>query len=304
MSENLLKLGTRGSPLALRQAEEVRDRLLEAHIGLTVEIVEISTTGDRIQDRTLAAIGGKGLFTKEIEQALYNGAIDVGVHSAKDMQTEFPQGLVLGPILKREDARDVLISRDGERLDALPPGAIVGTASLRRQSQILAIRPDLKVVPFRGNIQTRLRKLAEGQVDATLLALAGLNRLKKSDIVTEIINTGILLPAVGQGAIALGLREGDIKTLRFCAPLNDEVTAAEVVSERAMLAVLDGSCRTPIAGLAIADEGQIHLRALVARPDGSEVLRTERNGAVCDAVELGHDAGQELKQAAGPEFLL
>ncbi|PPR60197.1 MAG: Porphobilinogen deaminase [Alphaproteobacteria bacterium MarineAlpha4_Bin2] len=303
MGQNLLKVGTRRSPLALLQAEEVRDRLLATHIGLSVEIVDFSTTGDRIQDRTLAAIGGKGLFTKEIEHALYDGTIDLAVHSAKDMLTELPQGLVLGPVLKREDARDVLISRDVEKLEALPPGAIVGTASLRRQAQVLACRPDLKVVPFRGNVQTRLRKLNEGRVDATLLALAGLKRLKKSEIVTEIIDTRVLLPAVGQGAIALELREGDVNTLQLCTPLNDETTAAEILSERAMLRVLDGSCRTPIAGFAVAEKGELYLRALVARPDGSEVIRTERRGGVCDAVELGRDAGQELKQSAGSDFM-
>ncbi len=305
MVGHLIKLGTRGSPLALIQAEEVRDNLLAAHDGLQVEIVEVSTTGDRIQDRTLAAIGGKGLFTKEIEQALNNGDIDVAVHSAKDILTEFPPGLVLGPILAREDVRDVLISKSGKGLRDLAAGAVVGTASLRRQAQVLALRPDLKVIPLRGNVQTRLRKLEEGQADATLLALAGLARLKNEHVASEILETDTLLPAVGQGAIALELREDDAETARLCEALNDTKTASEVTAERAMLAELDGSCRTPIAGLAKLDTGtqSIHLRALVAKPDGSVVHEVERKGTIADAAEIGADAGRELKRKAGPNFL-
>jgi hydroxymethylbilane synthase len=301
--EKILRLGTRGSPLALIQAELVRDRLIAAHADLTVEIVVISTTGDRIQDRTLAAIGGKGLFTKEIEQALFDGRVDIAVHSAKDMLTEFPAGLVLGPILTREDSRDALISRDGQDFDSLPSGSVVGTASLRRQAQILARRPDLTVIPFRGNVQTRLRKLKDGEADATILAMAGLNRLENTGVVSELLDTNKLLPAVGQGAIALEIREGDIDTLELSRPLNDDVTAAEVMAERAVLAELDGSCRTPIAGLAETKAGFIHLRALVAKPDGSVVHTTERRGQVSDALEMGIDAGQELKSTAGPNFL-
>lgn len=305
MTERIIKLGTRGSPLALIQAEEVRDKLLAAHHGLKVEIVEVSTTGDRIQDRTLAAIGGKGLFTKEIEQSLLDGDVDVAVHSAKDMLTEFPPGLTLGPILPREDVRDVLISKSGHSLQDLDTGAVVGTASLRRQAQVLALRPDLKVIPFRGNVQTRLRKLKEGQADATLLALAGLVRLKNESIASEIIETDRLLPAVGQGAIALELREDDPNTAALCDVLNDAKTAAEVTAERALLAELDGSCRTPIAGLAMlnSEDQSIHLRALIAKPDGSVVHKVERTGTIGDAVEIGFDAGQELKRDAGPNFL-
>tara|TARA_Y100001934_G_scaffold258481_1_gene328686 strand:- start:6585 stop:7505 length:921 start_codon:yes stop_codon:yes gene_type:complete len=300
-----IKLGTRGSPLALIQAEEVRDRLLAAHDGLQVEIVEVSTTGDRIQDRSLAAIGGKGLFTKEIEKALCDGDIDVAVHSAKDMLTELPPGLILGPVLAREDVRDVLISKSGTGLEGLEAGAAVGTASLRRQAQVLALRPDLKVIPFRGNVQTRLRKLEEGQVDATLLALAGLIRLKNERFATEILETDRMLPAVGQGAVALELREDDAETAKLCEALNDTKTASELTAERAMLAELDGSCRTPIAGLAKLDSSNlsIYLRALVAKPDGSVVHRVERKGKIGDAAEIGADAGQELKRKAGPNFL-
>jgi hydroxymethylbilane synthase len=301
--ERILRLGTRGSPLALIQAELVRDRLIAAHADLAVEIVVISTTGDRIQDRTLAAIGGKGLFTKEIEQALFDGRVDIAVHSAKDMLTEFPAGLVLGPILTREDSRDALISRDGQDLDNLPSGSVIGTASLRRQAQILARRPDLTVIPFRGNVQTRLRKLKDGEADATILAMAGLNRLENTGVVSELLDTDKLLPAVGQGAIALEIREADVDTFDLSRVLNDEVTAAEVTAERAVLAELDGSCRTPIAGFAEENAGIIHLRALVAKPDGSVVHATERRGQISDALEMGIDAGQELKSTAGPDFL-
>jgi hydroxymethylbilane synthase len=301
--KRILKLGTRGSPLALIQAELVRDRLIAAHADITVEIVVISTTGDRIQDRTLAAIGGKGLFTKEIEQALFDGRVDIAVHSAKDMLTEFPAGLILGPILTREDSRDALISRDGQDLDSLPSGSVIGTASLRRQAQILARRPDLSVIPFRGNVQTRLRKLKGGEADATILAMAGLNRLENTGIVSELLDTDKLLPAVGQGAIALEIRENDADTLELSRPLNDDVTASEVMAERAVLAELDGSCRTPIAGLAQANGDTLHLRALVAKPDGSVVHATERRGQISEAVEMGIDAGQELKSTAGPDFL-
>ncbi|MEC7202628.1 MAG: hydroxymethylbilane synthase, partial [Pseudomonadota bacterium] len=201
-----LKIGTRGSPLAMLQAEEVRNALMANQPELNVEIVEISTTGDRIQDRTLAAIGGKGLFTKEIEQALLDGTVDIAVHSAKDMLTEFPEGLTLGPMLPREDTRDGIISSNGQTLSDMPSGSVVGTASLRRQAQILAVRQDLNVIPIRGNVQTRLRKLSEGQADATLLAVAGLKRLNRMDVFTQVLDPETLLPAVGQGAIALELR--------------------------------------------------------------------------------------------------
>ena len=210
-----LKIGTRGSPLAMLQAEEVRNALMANQPELNVEIVEISTTGDRIQDRTLAAIGGKGLFTKEIEQALLDGTVDIAVHSAKDMLTEFPEGLTLGPMLPREDTRDGIISINGQTLSDMPSGSVVGTASLRRQAQILAVRQDLNVIPFRGNVQTRLRKLSEGQADATLLAVAGLKRLNRMDVFTQVLDPETLLPAVGQGAIALELRAGDHRDRRI-----------------------------------------------------------------------------------------
>ncbi|MBE08758.1 MAG: hydroxymethylbilane synthase [Rhodospirillaceae bacterium] len=300
-----LKIGSRASPLALRQAEEVRNALVANQPDLQVDIIEISTTGDRIQDRTLAAIGGKGLFTKEIEQALLDGAVDICVHSAKDMLTEFPSGLMLGPILQREDTRDGFISHSGQKLSEMPSGAVIGTASLRRQSQILALRPDLEVITFRGTVQTRLRKLDEGQADATLLAVAGLKRLDCMDVLTQIFDPETILPAVGQGAIALELRVDDERSMRAVEPLNDVKSATEVAMERAFLAVLDGSCRTPIAGIANAniDADRIKFRGLIAKADGSVVHSTIREGTINDAIDMGKDAGLELKTEAGPNFL-
>ena len=300
-----LKIGSRASPLALWQAEEVRTALVANQPDLQVDIIEISTTGDRIQDRTLAAIGGKGLFTKEIEQALLDGAVDICVHSAKDMLTEFPSGLMLGPILQREDTRDGFISHSGQKLSEMPSGAVIGTASLRRQSQILALRPDLEVITFRGTVQTRLRKLDEGQADATLLAVAGLKRLDCMDVLTQIFDPETILPAVGQGAIALELRVDDERSMRAVEPLNDVKSATEVAMERAFLAVLDGSCRTPIAGIANAniDADRIKFRGLIAKADGSVVHSTIREGTINDAIDMGKDAGLELKTEAGPNFL-
>ena len=300
-----LKIGSRASPLALRQAEEVRNALVANQPDLQVDIIEISTTGDRIQDRTLAAIGGKGLFTKEIEQALLDGTVDICVHSAKDMLTEFPSGLMLGPILQREDTRDGFISHSGQKLSEMPSGAVIGTASLRRQSQILALRPDLEVITFRGTVQTRLRKLDEGQAAATLLAVAGLKRLDCMDVLTQIFDPETILPAVGQGAIALELRADDDRSIRAVEPLNDIKSATEVAMERAFLAVLDGSCRTPIAGIATANiaADRIKFRGLIAKADGSVVHSTIREGTINDAIDMGKDAGLELKTEAGPNFL-
>ncbi len=308
-----LRLGTRGSPLALAQAREVRARLAAAHAELepeaAVEIVVIKTTGDAVQDRTLAEIGGKGLFTKEIEEALLDGRIDAAVHSMKDVPTWLPEGLAIGTVLPREDPRDALFSARGDSLAALPAGAVVGTASLRRQAQVLLARPDVKVVPFRGNVQTRLRKLAEGEVDATLLAVAGLKRLGLAERITAVLEPEVMLPAVAQGAIGVETRADDGDTRGFLEALNDRTSALRVAAERACLEVLDGSCRTPIAALAETvgaesgeDGEEIRLRALVCMPDGSEAHRAERRGTIADAVALGRDAGAELRAAAGPAF--
>jgi hydroxymethylbilane synthase len=303
-SATLLRIGTRGSPLALVQAGEVRTRLATAH-GVAperIEIVVIRTTGDAIKDRPLADAGGKGLFTKEIEEALAQGAIDVAVHSAKDMPTVLPAGLGIVAVLPREDARDVFISRKAATPRELAPGAVVGTASLRRQAQLLRLRPDLKVVTFRGNVETRLRKLDEGAADATLLALAGLKRLGLAHAATAVLSVDEFLPAVGQGIIALETRLDDAKTRALLASIDDTESAVALATERAFLAVLDGSCRTPIAGHATMSAGRVAFRGLIAKPDGSEAFEAAREGAVADAAALGADAGRELRARAGADF--
>ncbi|TQV79733.1 hydroxymethylbilane synthase [Denitrobaculum tricleocarpae] len=305
----ILRLGTRGSPLALAQAHEVKRRLAEAHGDLAaenaIEIVIIKTTGDKILDRALSEIGGKGLFTKEIEEALLDGSIDAAVHSMKDVPTWLPDGLEISTILPREDPRDAFFSLKADRLSGLPEGAVVGSASLRRQAQILLARPDLTVVTFRGNVQTRLRKLAEGEVDATLLAVAGLRRLGEAGRITSILETDEMLPAVAQGAVGLEIRSDDSTTRGYLSAIDDAASAVRVAAERACLEVLDGSCRTPIAALAELDEtpGLLKLRALVAMPDGSRVWRGAREGSAGYAAELGKDLGQELRAEMGPEAL-
>jgi hydroxymethylbilane synthase len=305
MSKNplLLRIGTRGSPLALAQAHETRDRLIAAFPELSVEIIAIRTTGDAVTDRTLSAIGGKGLFTKEIEQALIDGAIDLAVHSMKDVPTYLPPELVIDCFLPREDPRDGFFSTKAATLDALPMGAVIGTASLRRQAMLLYARPDLKIVPLRGNVDTRLKKLAEGAVDATLLAVAGLNRLGRAHTITAVLPTEVMLPAVAQGAIGIERRLGDQRVERYLAALNDPTTATRVTAERALLAALDGSCKTPIAALAeVEADGGLWLRALVVRPDGTERHVAERRGSAADAAAMGGDAGAELRRRAGPGF--
>ena len=301
-----LRIGTRGSPLALAQAHLVRRLLAAAHgVGEdAVEIRVIRTTGDAIQDRPLADVGGKGLFTKEIEQALLDGAIDLAVHSAKDMVTVLPDGLVLAACLPREDVRDVFVSRVAGSLAQLPPGATIGTASLRRQAQVMRLRRDFKVVPMRGNVGTRLDKLARGEADATILALAGLRRLGVAGAATAILDTDQFLPAVGQGAIAIETRAGDDATRALVAAINDPATLLAITVERAFLAVLDGSCRTPIAGFASINAGEVSFRGLIAKPDGSQVFETSRAGLSADAAALGADAGHELKTRAGPDFFV
>lgn len=299
-----LRLGTRGSPLALAQAHLVRATLAAAH-GIDPERIEIEvirTTGDRIQDRPLSEAGGKGLFTKEIEDALLDRRIDIAVHSSKDLPTVLPDGLALAAFLPREDARDVFIGRASPTLGGMPPGSTVGTVSLRRQAMLKRARPDLNVVVMRGNVETRLRKLDRCEADATLLALAGLKRLGLDHVATQVFSTEEFLPAVGQGAIGIEAREGDLRTLSLLAPINDAATAVALAAERAFLAVLDGSCRTPIGGHATLDGGTLRFRGLVLRPDGSEWFETAREGASSDAVALGADAGQELKSRAGPGF--
>ena len=300
-----IRIGTRGSPLALAQARELRDRLAAAHkldpskIAITV----IKTSGDRILDRPLADIGGKGLFTKEIEDALLANAVDIAVHSMKDMQTELPEGLMLGAALPREDVRDAFISLKYASLDALPPGAIVGTSSLRRQAQLLNIRPDLTVAGFRGNVQTRLKKLAEGAADATFLAVAGLKRLGLEDRITAVIPVDQMLPAVAQGAIGLEIRKGDSKAAAWIALLDDRATHLAVTAERAFLARLEGSCRTPIAGLAVLRHGALVFRGQMLSPDGRHAYSVEGQGPPERATDIGLAAADDVLSQADPRIL-
>lgn len=302
MSKPVLRLGTRGSPLALIQANQVRGALLAAHPALGVEIVTIRTTGDKVQDRPLSEIGGKGLFTKEIEDGLLGGTLDIAVHSAKDMLPVLPDGLMLAAFLQREDPRDALVSPTHiARIADLPQGATVATVALRRKALLLHARPDLKIVPIRGNVDTRLRKLDEGVAQALLLARAGLNRLGCGAVGVPV-PVEDMLPAVGQGAICIECRSADAATRDLLAAINHEATETCVRAEFAMQAVLEGSCRTPIAGYAVLAHGGLWLRALVARPDGSEVITAERRGAAGDALALGEDAGRELRGRAGPHF--
>ena len=302
-----LRIGTRGSPLALAQTRQVRERLLAAHESLRgpekVEIVVIKTTGDKIFDRPLSEIGGKGLFSKEIDEAMLEGRIELAVHSVKDLPTWFADGIHLPCVLAREDARDAFISHKATSIAALPANSVVGTASLRRQAQILHRRPDLRITAFRGNVATRLGKLDQGVVDATLLALAGLKRLHCEDKATAVIEADEILPAVGQGAVGITCRADDARVNALLAPLNDRQTMTRVTAERAFLEVLDGSCRTPIGALAeFVDGGTLVLRGLIARPDGSELLRAERIGAAATAAAMGSDAGDELRRRAGRGF--
>jgi len=303
-SSSVLRIGSRGSPLALVQARDVQHRLAAA-CSLAAEQIEIKvirTTGDAIVDRPLADAGGKGLFTKEIEEALAAGAIDLAVHSSKDMPTVLPPGLVLSAFLPREDARDAFISRKAKSLTDLPQGAVLGTASLRRQALAKRLRPDLNVAPLRGNVETRLRKLDAGEADATLLAVAGLKRLGLLAAATAILAIDDFLPAVGQGAIGIETRADDDKTLALVAKINDADTATALAAERAFLAELDGSCRTPIGGHARVSAGGVHFRGIIVKPDGSEALEVLREGTRDEAATLGADAGRELKRRAGSGF--
>jgi hydroxymethylbilane synthase len=292
--------------MALRQTAIVRDRLAAAHPDLAapgaVEIVTIRTTGDRVQDRLLAEIGGKGLFAKEIEEALVAGHIDLAVHSLKDLETWLPDGLAIACVLPRDDPRDVFLSTQAASLALLAKGARVGTASLRRQAQLLRYRPDLTVVPVRGNVNTRMRKLDAGEADALLLALCGLERLGLTERATEILPRGVMLPAVGQGALGIECRAADEAVRHLLDPLHDPKSAACVGAERAMLAALDGSCRTPIAGLAELDGDRLTIEGSLLKPDGSSEIRGRREGRIGDAEALGTELGRELRKRAGADF--
>lgn len=298
------RIGTRGSPLALAQAHETRARLMAAH-GLpedAFEIVVLSTKGDRVTDRPLSEIGGKGLFTEELEEQLSDGRLDLAVHSSKDMPTALPEGLGLVAFLEREDVRDAFIGRAAPRLEDLPQNAVVGSSSLRRQALIRRLRPDLSVITFRGQVETRLRKLDEGQVDATLLAHAGLKRLGNTGVITELLDPESFPPAPGQGAICIEARTGDERIAALLAPINHADTQGALMCERAFLGALDGSCRTPIAGLARISEGRISFYGMILTPDGSVWHDIRAEGPAGDAAQLGADAGAEVRGKAGSGF--
>lgn len=299
-----LKIGTRGSPLALAQAFETRRRLREA-FNLpedALEIIVIKTTGDRILDRPLKEIGGKGLFTREIEDAMIAGEIDIAVHSMKDMPTIQPQGLALDCYLPREDVRDAFVSEKYASLAQMPAGAVVGTSSLRRRAQLAHVRPDLKIVEFRGNVQTRLQKLADGVADATFLAMAGLNRLGRAEVARSAIEVTEMLPAVAQGAIGIERRADDVRAALLLAPLQDVPTSNRLMAERAFLAALDGSCETPIAALAILNGSEVWLRGQILKTDGSVAYSGERRGQIAQGAVMGRDLAQELLGQAGDGF--
>lgn len=306
MQPDIIRIGTRGSPLALAQAHETRDRLIAAHgfDDSQIEIVVIKTSGDQILDRPLSEVGGKGLFTKEIEEALFAHKIDIAVHSMKDLETQMPQGLELGAVLPREDVRDAFISLKYQSLSDVPEGAVIGTSSLRRRAQLKYRRPDLEVVEFRGNVQTRLKKLADGVADATFLACAGLRRLGQVETITSPIETHEMLPAVAQGAIAIQLRFDHHVMKERLAPLNDVTTATRVNAERAFLGKLDGSCRTPIAGLVDAGADGYRFRGEVIAPDGSALLTVERTASAADIAVATVDAAEELLGRGARELAL
>jgi hydroxymethylbilane synthase len=299
-----VRIGTRGSPLALKQAHEVRERLEAVHgpAQLTFEVRVIKTSGDRIQDRPLSEVGGKGLFTKEIEEALFAGEIDLAVHSMKDMPTLLPSGLMFACYLPRADVRDAFVSPKAATLADLPAGAVVATSSLRRQAQVQWLRPDLTVVPMRGNVDTRLRKLEGGAADATLLACAGLKRLGLEQRITSPVPVEQMLPAVAQGAIGAEIRADDLATAQLLVAINDQSTALTVTAERAFLAKLDGSCRTPIAGLAELEAGRMVFRGMILTPDGRQCHAARREGRPEEAITLAEDAAAELLAKAGPDF--
>ncbi|KAF0116279.1 MAG: hydroxymethylbilane synthase [Rhodobacteraceae bacterium] len=299
-----LKIGTRGSPLALWQAHEVR-RCLMAALALpepAFDIVVIKVTGDQIQDKALRDIGGKGLFTREIEEALLDASIDIAVHSMKDMPTQQPDGLILDCYLPRADVRDAFVSPRFSSIADLPQGATVGSSSLRRRAQLALRRPDLQLVEFRGNVQTRMRKLDEGVAHATFLAMAGLTRLGMTHVARAAIAPEEMLPAVAQGAIGIERREADTRVADFLAHIHDTATGLRLAAERSFLATLDGSCETPIAGLAVLDGPDLWLRGEILRPDGSAAITGDRRGPVSNGTDLGRALAEELLRRAGPGF--
>ncbi|MDX8353911.1 hydroxymethylbilane synthase [Cognatiyoonia sp. IB215182] len=302
--KNPFRIGTRGSPLALAQAHETRDRLMTAFDlpDEAFEICVIKVTGDQILDKPLREIDGKGLFTREIEEALLDGSIDIAVHSTKDMPVEQPGGLILDTFLPREDVRDAFVSLKFDGLSALPDGAVVGTSSTRRRAQLAARFPNLRVVEFRGNVQTRLKKLGDGVADATFLATAGLRRLGMDDVPYYPIDPDEMLPAIAQGAIGIERRLNDTRAADLLAAIHHKETGQRLQAERALLGGLDGSCETPIGGLAELSGGSLRLRGEILRPDGAEVLADDISGAVEDGAEIGRAMADGLLKQAGPDF--
>ena len=297
---DILRIGTRGSPLALAQAHETRARLMQAlsRAEDAFEIVAIKTSGDMVRDRPLSEIGGKGLFTKELEEALLESRIDLAVHSMKDMPAHMPLGLEIGAVLPREDARDAFICLSAKSLLDLPQGARLGSSSVRRTAQALRLRPDLVATPFRGNVETRLQKLKEGFADATFLAAAGLKRLGLAAHITSLINVDDMLPAVAQGAIAIQVKHGS-SALAQVEKINHAESNIAVTCERAFMAALDGSCRTPIAGYAVLQNGELQFRGEALTVDGKHVFTVTRKGASADAARMGREAGEEIKNKGG-----
>lgn len=304
-----LRIGTRGSPLALWQANHIADSLAKLH-GVETELVRIRTSGDRLQSASVAQVneaigaeGGKGIFIKEIEDALLSGAVDLAVHSMKDVPTETPPGLAFAAITEREDPRDCLISRNGWTFETLPRGGRVGTSSLRRQAQLHRHRPDLDVVDLRGNVDTRIRKLESGEVDAIVLALAGVTRLGVRDKVAQIFDEDLMLPAVGQGALGIEIRAGDSQTSRFVAALDDDETHACVTAERALLGELQGGCQVPLGAWGRFRKGELHLEAAVFSAAGSECIRLDETGSPAEAAAIGIRLAQILIDAGADKIL-
>lgn len=300
---NSLRIGTRGSQLALWQANWIKEQLIRRHPAMDVEIHTIKTTGDKILDVPLAKVGGKGLFVKEIEEALLADAVDLAVHSMKDVPTELPEGLGIVAVSKREDPRDAVLGRDKTPVLELPEGARIGTSSLRRQAQLFAARPDFDVKPLRGNINTRLRKLKDGMYDAIILAMAGVKRLGWEKEVTEVIEPDVMLPAIGQGALGIEARLADADTLERIAFLNDEVTGSCVAAERAFLHRLEGGCQVPIAAYAVREEDEVLLTGLVGSVDGKKIIRDANKGPASDAAAQGDALANRILDAGGREIL-
>jgi len=301
--KSTLRIATRKSPLALWQAEHVKARLMDAHAGLNVELVTFTTKGDKILDTPLAKIGGKGLFVKELETAILEGKADIAAHSIKDVPMEFPEGLFLSTILEREEPCDALVSNTFDSVQNLAEGAIVGTCSLRRKCQLLSKRPDLIIKDLRGNVNSRLEKLDNGDYDAIILACAGLVRLEMANRIKQRISSSWILPAVGQGAVGLEAREGDIETLELISVLQHEDTTDRITAERALNKRLQGGCQVPIASYAMLDGDTLHLQALVGEPDGSLIIQGDISGHRSDAEELGEKLADDLLSRGAKEIL-